>query len=107
MGVVSNLPRISVLLPVFNAERHIDACLASLCRSDYPKLEICIIDDGSSDTTPQRLARWRDRDPRIRLRDIGAEFNVGYTAIGNARARGEEYVKDNPDIMEKSRILKS
>jgi chlorobactene glucosyltransferase len=59
-------PRVSIIVPVRNEAVHIDACLASLCAQDYPAFEILVVDDGSCDETPQRLAAWVGRDARVR-----------------------------------------
>jgi chlorobactene glucosyltransferase len=63
-------PRVSIIVPMRNEAAHIDACLASLCAQDYPNFEILVIDDASSDETPQRLAEWTRRDPRVRAHRI-------------------------------------
>lgn len=64
------VPHVSIILPVRNEVLHIDACLASLTAQDYPHFSIDVIDDGSSDTTPERLAVWAARDPRVRVQRI-------------------------------------
>jgi chlorobactene glucosyltransferase len=63
-------PHISIILPVRNEAAHIDACLASLASQDYPNFSILVIDDGSSDCTPQLLAQWRERDARVRVQRV-------------------------------------
>lgn len=51
------LPRISVIVPAHNEEAVIDRCLYSLKAQDYPsdKLEIIVVDDGSTDATAERV----------------------------------------------------
>ena len=46
-------PKVSVVVASYNAERTLKACLDSLERLNYPNYEIILIDDGSTDTTPQ------------------------------------------------------
>lgn len=46
-------PEISIIVPVFNCEKTIDACLESLLNQDFLNYEIIIVDDGSTDKTPQ------------------------------------------------------
>lgn len=61
------LPKVSVLIPARNEEHRIRPCLGTLADSDYPHLEILILDDHSSDGTGD-LVRQRCRgDARIRL----------------------------------------
>lgn len=45
------LPTVCVLVPAYNEEAVIVATVASILRSDYPALEVCVIDDGSDDAT--------------------------------------------------------
>ena len=63
-------PHVSITLPVRNEEATIDACLSSLLAQDYPDFDVTIIDDGSTDATPQLLAERRTRDERIQVHRI-------------------------------------
>lgn len=58
-------PLVSVLLPVRDGADHLDEALESICRQTLRELEIIVVDDGSSDATPDLLRRWAERDPRI------------------------------------------
>ena len=62
-------PRVSVLVPARNEERCIGACITSLLAQDYPNLELIVLDDQSSDATPQILAELglRPEDPYRRV----------------------------------------
>src|SRR5436190_23804461 len=48
-------PRVSLIAPARNEERHIESAVRSLTRLDYPNLEITIINDRSTDRTGQIL----------------------------------------------------
>ena len=58
-------PMVSVVIPAFNAGRTIERALASVSAQDYQPLEVIVIDDGSTDDTAGRVARYRDH--RVRL----------------------------------------
>lgn len=58
--------RISILLPIFNEERYLAECLDSILAQTYPDWELLAIDDQSTDSTPQILADYQQRDARIR-----------------------------------------
>jgi cellulose synthase/poly-beta-1,6-N-acetylglucosamine synthase-like glycosyltransferase len=64
----AELPDISILVPCHNEERVLAATLKALLALDYPaeKLEILVIDDGSTDRTAE-IARLFTQDPRVRL----------------------------------------
>ena len=58
---------IDVLIPVFNAAATLDQSLASIAGQTFHDIRILIVDDGSNDDSPIRLAAWAARDPRIEL----------------------------------------
>jgi succinoglycan biosynthesis protein ExoA len=64
-------PYISVVIPVFNEERHIEACLASVLDQEYPadRYEVIVADGGSDDSTRDIVGRVAARHPNIRLID--------------------------------------
>ncbi|MCS7011269.1 MAG: glycosyltransferase family 2 protein [Anaerolineales bacterium] len=63
----SHWPRVSVLVPARNEELNIEACVASLLAQDYPDFEVLVLDDHSSDATPQILNRLASQDSRLRV----------------------------------------
>jgi chlorobactene glucosyltransferase len=63
-------PFVSIVLPVRNEQAHLDACLSSLLSQRYPRFEVIVIDDGSSDATPRLLQAWAARDPRLRIQRL-------------------------------------
>jgi len=69
----STPPLVSICIPTFNAARWIQVCLESALAQTYPRLELLIIDDGSTDETVE-LVRSVD-DERIRL--LVNEQNIG------------------------------
>lgn len=66
-SVVNPPPKISVLIPARNEEMRLRPCLSTLSDSDYPILEILVLDDHSTDGTAQLVAQRAKGDPRIRL----------------------------------------
>lgn len=81
-------PRVSVLVPVYNAEPYLRECLDSLIRQSLPDIEILCIDDGSTDGSPRILEQYAARDARIR---VLSKENTGYGDSMNrgvAEARG-------------------
>ena len=59
--------RISVLLPVRDAEATLSACLRSIARQSEPRFECVIVDDGSRDASAEIAADFARRDPRFRV----------------------------------------
>lgn len=74
-------PSLSVVICAHNEEATLGECLRHTCALDYPDLEIIVVDDGSTDATPEIVARH----PRARL--VQQRPNAG---LGTARNRGYE-----------------
>lgn len=60
------MPQISVIVTCYNIAPYLGQCLESVCGQTLQDLEIIVVDDGSSDETPQIIRDWAARDPRIK-----------------------------------------
>ena len=60
-------PRVSFLIPVYNAERFLEETLDSVLAQTFSDFEVIAIDDGSTDASSEILATYAANDPRIRL----------------------------------------
>ena len=56
---------ISVIVPVYNTEKYIEKCVMSILNQTYKNLEIILIDDGSTDNSPQICDSLAKKDNRI------------------------------------------
>jgi len=85
--------KVSVLIPVYNGERHLSECLETVLAQNFADLEILISDDGSTDGTRNIIERFAARAPRIRW--WRNPRNLGLIGNHNAclRAARGEYVK--------------
>lgn len=77
--------QVSVIIPAYNAGRYIASTLQSVTGQTHANLEILIIDDGSTDETPDICRRIAADDPRIRIvstgnRGVAAARNIGIEA---------------------------
>jgi glycosyltransferase involved in cell wall biosynthesis len=83
------MPKVSVVIPVYNAERYLREALESVLAQTLGDIEVICVDDGSTDGSPQILAGFAARDPRVR---VLTKPNAGYGAAMNDgidAARGE------------------
>ena len=90
---VPDLPHVTILIPAHNEERVIERTVRCLLRLDYPsdRLEILVIDDASTDTTPQVLDRLAQEDRRVRvLHRVKPEGGRGKAAALNAALKMTE-----------------
>lgn len=58
---------ISVIVPVYNAEKYLDKCIESIANQTYRDLEIILVDDGSPDNCPAICDEWAKKDKRIKV----------------------------------------
>ncbi len=58
---------ISIIIPVFQAEKYIKRCLDSVVNQSYKNLEIILINDGSTDKSEEIIKRYMENDERIKL----------------------------------------
>jgi GT2 family glycosyltransferase len=70
-------PKVSVVVASYNGDRTLKACLDSLLRLNYPDFEVILVDDGSTDTTPQ-IAFMH---PQVRY--LRHETNLGLSVARN------------------------
>ncbi len=59
--------KVSIIIPVYNAEDVIERCLDSLRKQTLKEIEIIAVDDGSTDNTPKILAEYAAHDARIKV----------------------------------------
>ncbi|NBM15763.1 bifunctional glycosyltransferase/CDP-glycerol:glycerophosphate glycerophosphotransferase [Streptomyces sp. GC420] len=82
-------PRLSVIVPIYNVERYLPACLDSLQAQTLRDIEVVMVDDGSPDGSAAICAEYEARDSRFRLvrkenAGLGAARNTGIAHISPA-----------------------
>lgn len=87
-------PLVSVVIPAFNEEKSIISCVSSVLQSNYPqnKLEIVVINDGSTDNTIINLIKFKSKDNHDNLNIISQENSGKAHALNNGiqnYAKGE------------------
>ena len=78
-------PKVSVVIPVYNAEAFLRQCLDSVVNQTLRSIEIICVDDGSSDGSASILAEYAASDPRMKIlahrhANAGAVRNAGIAA---------------------------
>ena len=63
------MPFVSIIVPVYNAQSHLSRCLESICGQEYKNLELIVINDGSKDKSLPVCEEFRKKDSRILLVD--------------------------------------
>ena len=80
-------PLISVIIPARNEQRNIRRCIQALLSQTYPNFEIIVVDDRSTDETPQILAELAEEDARLQIIH-GAELPPGWAGKPHALVQG-------------------
>lgn len=78
---------ISIVVPVYNVEKYIHRCISSIMNQTYKNIEMVLVDDGSSDKSPQICDSFARNDSRIK---VVHKENGG---VGAARNRGMNIAK--------------
>lgn len=96
---------ISIIIPVFNAERYLDRCIKSVVEQTYKKIEVIIIDDGSVDSSGHKSDEWAEKDNRVRVIHKSNSGVSDTRNIGIESAKGK-YISfiDSDDFVEKEYI---
>ena len=78
-------PKVSVIIPVYNAEKYLSECLDSVLCQTLRDIEVICVDDGSTDRTLEILRSYESRDNRITVisqENAGAGNKLGSTGLG-------------------------
>jgi|CZKT01.1.fsa_nt_gi CDP-glycerol glycerophosphotransferase len=83
-------PLISVIVPVYGVDSHLDECLASILVPSQAVIEVIAVDDASPDDCGKILEAWAARDPRLRVIHLAENGGPGRARnVGFAHAAGE------------------
>ncbi|OZG49204.1 glycosyltransferase [Bombiscardovia coagulans] len=59
-------PTVSIVVPAYNVERYLNRCMDSITNQTYQRLQIILVDDGSTDGTGRLCDEWAERDDRVK-----------------------------------------
>src|SRR3954471_21747388 len=97
------MPRISVVVPIYNVEPYLEECLGSLAGQTFRDMEVVMVDDGSKDNSPAIAERFAARDGRFKLvtqpnGGLGKARNTGVAAASGellAFVDSDDYLAPN------------
>ena len=101
------MPKVSVIIPIYNTEKYLRKCLDSVCNQTLSDIEIICVNDCSTDNSLEILEEYASKDNRIKLIDF--KENKGAAVARNAgidEAKGE-YIGfvDSDDFVDETMFL--
>ena len=100
------MPRISVIMPLYNAEKYVEQAINSILNQTYQDFELIIVDDKSTDKSYEICRRIKDK--RIRLFQNNCNFGISQTRNIALQHTNGEYIAimDDDDIAPLYRLEK-
>lgn len=84
------MPKISIIIPVFNVEKYIERCLNSIINQTFSDIEIVVVDDCSSDNTMYYVEKYARNDGRIKIFTNCYNMGTAWTRmVGYSNCVGE------------------
>lgn len=106
---MKNQPLVSVILPTYNRERYIKRAIKSILSQTYQNFELIIVDDSSTDKTPELVSGFSKKDSRIRV--VTNKINLGLVktlnrGIRNARGKYIARLDDDDNWCDSKKLQK-
>lgn len=100
-------PKISIIIPTYNVEQHIEKCILSILKQTYKNIEIIVIDDCSCDQTVKKI-KAINKNNKIKIIENSKNFGAGYSRNVGINVANGEYVAfvDSDDYLEEEYIEK-
>lgn len=96
-GKYRKLEKISIILPIYNAEEYLETCLESIKAQTYKHLEVLLVNDGSKDASLDICYRYAQEDKRFKVIDKPNEGVAITRNVGIEHATGEYIAFIDPD----------
>ena len=96
--------KFSIIVPIYNSEKYLEYCLNSIINQTYTNIEIILVNDGSSDNSPEICDNYANKDCRISVIHKANEGDCEARNVGIRNASGDYivFVDSDDKINEKS-----
>lgn len=94
------IPKISIIVPVYNTEKYLDRCIQSILAQTYINFELLLVDDGSTDSSSAICDQYAEQDSRIRVfhKENGGASSARNIGLDNAQGEWITFV-DSDDMV--------
>ena len=88
------MPKVSIIVPVYNAEKSIGRCVDSILGQEFHDYELILVDDGSTDSSPAILDAYANDDQRVHVvhKQNAGVSNARNTGLDQARGRYVQFL---------------
>lgn len=98
--IVMTSPLVSIIIPVYNVEAYLEECLDSVVNQTYKNIEVIAVNDGSTDSSPEILNRYKEKYGNIKVINQRNSGPSGARNRGIAEATGKYiYFLDSDDYI--------
>ena len=93
---------ISVIVPVYNAEKYLDRCIQSILTQTYTVFELLLINDGSTDSSGAICDRYAEQDSRVRVfhKENGGVSSARNMGLDNAKGEWIAFVDSDDWVLD-------
>lgn len=100
-------PKITIIIPVYNAEKYLHRCFESILNNEYENLEIIPVNDGSKDSSQAIIDEYKEKYPNIFFPIIEENQGIGMARNNALEKATGDYIMfiDNDDFIDKDYIL--
>lgn len=99
-----SLPLVSIITPVYNAEKYLDTCINSVLKQTYTNWELILVNDGSTDNSWKIIKQYSQLDNRIRCINKTNEGPSLSRKLGTIQSKGKyiQYLDSDDFLLEKA-----
>lgn len=100
-------PKITIIIPVYNAEKYLHRCFKSILDNEYKNLEIIPVNDGSKDNSQAIIDEYKNKYPNIFFPIVQENQGIGMARNNALEKATGDYIMfiDNDDFIDKDYIL--
>ena len=94
-------PKISIIVPVYNAEKYLHRCIDSILTQTFSDFELLLIDDGSTDKSGQLCNEYASKDNRVKVfhKQNGGVSSARNLGLDNAKGEWIAFVDSDDSVM--------
>ena len=105
---INTTPLVSIITPLFNAEKYIAQTLQSVQQQDYSNWEHIIVNDASQDTSEEIVKKTAEKDPRVQLISLSKNKGAAYCRNHATELAQGDYIAflDSDDLWHPEKLTK-